>query len=222
MDYICSDCRTHFEGLKRRLDTLGVSYEINPTIVRGLDYYTKTVFEFVTDQIGAQGTVCGGGRYDGLVEQIGGPRLPGIGFAMGLERLLKVMEACGAQFPEPQPCMIYIGSMGEDASVKAGQLVNALREEGFWAESDAMGRSVKAQMKYADKLGCKFSCILGDNELAAGKANVKDMRTGESCEVQLDKLAEFLYDKGVSAVLESGDFTGTLEGLLGSMEPAKE
>ncbi|WP_312643963.1 histidine--tRNA ligase [Hydrogenoanaerobacterium sp.] len=203
LDYICEDCKTHFEGLKKRLDALNIPYVVNPTIVRGLDYYTKTVFEFVTNSIGAQGTVCGGGRYDGMIEQLGGPKLAGIGFAMGLERLIKVMEVSGAEFPQRVPCTIYIGSIGEDASVKAFALVNALREEGFYAECDTVGRSVKAQMKYADKLGCQFSCILGDNELAAGKATVKNMQTGETKEVEFDDLVDFIYDEQV-AVLTSG------------------
>ncbi|MBC8547622.1 histidine--tRNA ligase [Clostridiaceae bacterium NSJ-31] len=203
LDYICEGCSAHFEGVKARLDALGMPYVVNPTIVRGLDYYTKTVFEFVTDQIGAQGTVCGGGRYDGLLAEIGGPKLPGIGFAMGIERLLKVMDACGAEFPEQPACAIYIGSIGEAASVKAFALVNELREEGFWAECDTMGRGVKAQMKYADKLGCRLSCILGDNELESGRANVKNMRTGETHEVAFDDLIDFVYDAQVAVLTES-------------------
>lgn len=200
LDYICDDCKSHFEGLKKRLDSLKIPYIINPNIVRGLDYYTKTVFEFVTNSIGAQGTVCGGGRYDGMIEQLGGPKLAGIGFAMGLERLIKVMEASGAEFPQRTPCTIYIGSIGESASVKAFALVNELRKEGFYAECDTVGRSVKAQMKYADKLGCQFSCILGDNELAAGKALVKNMSTGETKEVAFDDLVDFIYDEQVSVI----------------------
>lgn len=200
LDYICDDCKSHFEGLKNRLDSLKIPYIINPNIVRGLDYYTKTVFEFVTNSIGAQGTVCGGGRYDGMIEQLGGPKLAGIGFAMGLERLIKVMEASGAEFPQRTPCTIYIGSIGEEASVKAFALVNELRKEGFYAECDTVGRSVKAQMKYADKLGCQFSCILGDNELAAGKALVKNMSTGETKEVAFDDLVDFIYDEQVSVI----------------------
>lgn len=203
LDYICGDCRKHFEAVQTRLDSLGIAYEVNPSIVRGLDYYTRTVFEFVTDQIGAQGTVCGGGRYDGLVEQVGGPKLPGIGFAMGLERLLKVMEAYEIKLPVPRPCVIYLGSMGEEASLKAGQLANQLREEGFWAECDTMGRSVKAQMKYADKLGCQFSCILGENELQTGRVLVKNMKTGESKEVPFAGMVDFICDSLV-AVITSG------------------
>lgn len=202
LDYICESCNTHFDGVKLRLNALDIDYIVNPTIVRGLDYYTKTVFEFVSESIGAQGTVCGGGRYDGLVEQIGGPKLAGIGFAMGLERLLKVLESCGAQFPPQNGCIMYLGSIGDAASVKAFELTNRLRQEGFYAECDTVGRSVKAQMKYADKLGCRFSCILGDNELAASKGTVKNMLTGETSEVAFDDLINFIYDKQIMVLKE--------------------
>lgn len=207
LDYICEDCSTHFDGVKKRLDVLGLAYVVNPTIVRGLDYYTKTVFEFVSENIGAQGTVCGGGRYDGMIEQLGGPKLAGIGFAMGLERLLKVMEAAGAQYPQQTACTIYVGSIGEEASIKAFELVNSLREEGFYAECDAVGRSVKAQMKYADKLGCRFSCILGDNELAVGKATVKNMINGETREVAFEDLTDFIYDGQIAMLTQGIDQT---------------
>lgn len=202
LDYICEDCRTHFEGVKARLDALEIEYIINPTIVRGLDYYTRTVFEFISESIGAQGTVCGGGRYDGLVEELGGQSLSGVGFAMGIERLLKVMEAAECEFPKDTECTIYVGSIGETAAIKALTLVHSLRREGFYAECDVSGRSVKAQMKYADKLGCRFSCILGDNELAAGRATVKDMKKGSSAEVAFDELINYIYDKQVEVLTD--------------------
>ncbi|MEY8358951.1 histidine--tRNA ligase [Anaerotruncus colihominis] len=206
LDYICDGCRAHFEGLKTRLDALGIAYTVNPTIVRGLDYYTRTVFEFVATGIGAQGTVCGGGRYDGLIEMLGGTPTPSIGFAMGLERLLLVMDQQGCAFLEPQQCTMYIGSMGEAASVRAIQLADGLRREGFWAECDTVGRSVKAQMKYADKLGAKFSCILGDNELAAGKATVKRMDSGVQTELKLDAdvFTRYVYHNTFEEIAESG------------------
>lgn len=196
LDYICDDCREHFEELKKRLDALEIDYKVNPHIVRGLDYYTRTVFEFVSENIGAQGTVCGGGRYDGLIEELGGPATPSIGFAMGIERLLLLMKNLDVPFPEEDKCHIYIGSMGDEASVKAMQIVNDLRSEGFIAESDVYGRSVKAQMKYADKLNAKFSGIIGDSELSNGKFTVKNMKTGESAEVALtgDAVTEYLYN----------------------------
>lgn len=196
LDYICDDCRTHFEGLKKHLDAMDIAYKVNPTIVRGLDYYTRTVFEFIATGIGAQGTVCGGGRYDGLIQLLGGQPTPSIGFAMGLERLLLVMEQCGCKFPPEPSCAVYIGSMGEHAALKATELCTSLRKAGFHAESDIMNRSVKAQMKYANKLNAVYSCILGDNELEAGKVKVKRMDNGETTEVLLDAEAflRFIHD----------------------------
>lgn len=189
LDYICEDCRAHFEGLKGQLDAMGIPYQVNPGIVRGLDYYTRTVFEFVATGIGAQGTVCGGGRYDGLIQLLGGQPTPSIGFAMGLERLLLVMEQQGLEIPKEASCDLYMGSMGEKAQLKAAQLCSQLREAGFYAESDTMGRGVKAQMKYADKLGARYSCIIGDNELEQGIVRVKQMETGDTKEVALDSPA---------------------------------
>ncbi len=201
LDYLCTDCNDHFESLKARLDALGIGYTVNERIVRGLDYYTRTVFEFISNNIGAQGTVCGGGRYDGLVEELGGPKTPALGFAIGLERLLLVMENSGCPFPEPAGCDIYIGSMGEKASIKASQLTAMLRREGFKAQSDVVGRSVKAQMKYADKIAAAYSCIIGDNELENGVVQVKRMSDGEMFTVSLDEtdgdipdMLTFVYD----------------------------
>ena len=179
INHLCSECADHFGGLKSRLDIMGIKYEVDPYIVRGLDYYTKTVFEFVTNQIGAQGTVCGGGRYDLLCEHLGGPPTPGLGYAIGLERLIMLMEACEAEFKPDKPCYIYIGSMGEKENLKALELVSALRKRGIYAECDSMSRSVKAQMKYADKIGARFSCILGEAELGSGEIAVRNMQTGE-------------------------------------------
>ncbi|MEG2851700.1 MAG: ATP phosphoribosyltransferase regulatory subunit, partial [Hydrogenoanaerobacterium sp.] len=205
LDYICDDCREHFEGVKKRLDALNIPYIVNASIVRGLDYYTKTVFEFVSENIGAQGTVCGGGRYDGLVEQLGGQVLAGVGFAMGIERLLSVMDKSGCEYPQQNSCAIYIGSIGEEASVKAFALTNALRQEGLYAQCDVSGRSVKAQMKYADKLGSRFSCILGDNELAEGKTTVKNMSSGKADKVSFNELAEYIYDNYAAVVAEENE-----------------
>ncbi len=205
LDYLCDDCRAHFEELQRRLDALGIVYSVNPRIVRGLDYYTRTVFEFVSDSIGAQGTVCGGGRYDGLIEELGGPPTPSIGFAMGLERLLMLMEKTGCEFPEEQPCDIYIGSVGEKASIAASVIAAELRGEGFAAECDVFGRSVKAQMKYADKLGAKLSGIIGDSELEKGSFVIKNMREGVSSEVSLesDAIIEYLYANLMDGVYDA-------------------
>ena len=186
-DYLCEECENHFSEVKRYLDSAGVEYTINPKIVRGLDYYTKTVFEFVTDCIGAQGTVCGGGRYDGLIEELGGKHMPSLGFAMGLERLLMVMDAQGVEIPEDDKCALYIATMGDDAKVKAFELLKRVRECGLIAETDVVGRGLRAQMKYADKIGAKYSLVLGDNELAENKAKVKNMESGEQTEFALDE-----------------------------------
>ena len=185
-DYLCEECENHFSEVKRYLDSAGVEYTVNPKIVRGLDYYTKTVFEFVTDCIGAQGTVCGGGRYDGLIEELGGKHMPSLGFAMGLERLLMVMDAQGINIPDDDKCALYIATMGDDAKVKAFELLRRVRECGLIAETDVVGRGLRAQMKYADKIGAKYSLVLGDNELNENKAKVKDMETGEQTELALD------------------------------------
>lgn len=203
LDYLCDDCRAHFEELKERLCDLGIEFTVNPTIVRGLDYYTRTVFEFVSTAIGAQGTVCGGGRYDGLIELLGGAKTPSIGFGMGIERLLLLMEKTGVPFPEEKACDIYVGSVGKDASLRAADIVNALRAEGFVAESDLCGRSVKAQMKYADKIGAKHSCIIGDSELESGTVTVKNMQNGTSESVDLDEIIEYLYETDFDGLYET-------------------
>ena len=186
-DYLCEECENHFSEVKRYLDSAGVEYTVNPKIVRGLDYYTKTVFEFVTDCIGAQGTVCGGGRYDGLIEELGGKHMPSLGFAMGLERLLMVMDAQGITIPDDDKCALYIATMGDDAKVKAFELLRRVRECGLIAETDVVGRGLRAQMKYADKIGAKYSLVLGDNELSDNKAKVKNMETGGQTELALDE-----------------------------------
>lgn len=187
LDYLCEDCREHFEKLQQYLTAMDIKFEINPKIVRGLDYYTKTVFEFVTTDIGAQGTVCGGGRYDGLIETLSGKPCPALGFAMGLERLILTMEKQGLDFAAEDTCDIYIASMGEAASVKAMQMCAELRADGVSAECDVVGRGLKAQMKYADKLGAKFSVVLGDSELENRTAELKNMQTGEKVTLPIDE-----------------------------------
>ncbi len=186
-DYLCDECREHFDSVQKFLDAAGVSYTVNPTIVRGLDYYTKTVFEFVTDCIGAQGTVCGGGRYDGLIEELGGNHLPSLGFAMGIERLLMVMEKQGIEIPNFDECSLYIATMGEKAQEKAFGLLKELRECGETAETDVVGRGLRAQMKYADKIGAKYTLVIGDNELDEGYAEAKNMETGNKVKLPLDE-----------------------------------
>jgi len=185
-DYLCDECKEHFASVQEYLDAAGVEYTVNPTIVRGLDYYTKTVFEFVTDFIGAQGTVCGGGRYDGLIEELGGKHLPSLGFAMGIERLLMLMDKQGIEIPKPSTCDLYVAVMGEKASLKSFEIIKAVRSCGLIAETDVVGRGLRAQMKYADKIGAKFSMVLGDNEIEQGKAVIKNMSSGEQTEIVLD------------------------------------
>ena len=185
-DYLCDECKEHFASVQKYLDAAGVEYTVNPTIVRGLDYYTKTVFEFVTDFIGAQGTVCGGGRYDGLIEELGGKHLPSLGFAMGIERLLMLMDKQGIEIPKPSTCDLYVAVMGESASLKSFEIIKAVRSCGLIAETDIVGRGLRAQMKYADKIGAKFSMVLGDNEIEHGKAVIKNMSSGEQTEIVLD------------------------------------
>ena len=185
-DYLCDECKEHFASVQKYLDATGVEYTVNPTIVRGLDYYTKTVFEFVTDFIGAQGTVCGGGRYDGLIEELGGKHLPSLGFAMGIERLLMLMDKQGIEIPKPSTCDLYVAVMGESASLKSFEIIKAVRSCGLIAETDVVGRGLRAQMKYADKIGAKFSMVLGDNEIEQGKAVIKNMSSGEQTEFVLD------------------------------------
>lgn len=186
-DYLCDECREHFEQVQKYLDVAGVEYTVNPTIVRGLDYYTKTVFEFVTDFIGAQGTVCGGGRYDGLIEELGGKHLPSLGFAMGMERLLMLMDKQGIEIPEPSSCDLYVATMGDKAKEKAFSLIKSVRDCGLIAETDVVGRGLRPQMKYADKIGAKFSLVLGDNEIEQNSAEVKNMTTGEKTTLALDE-----------------------------------
>ncbi|MBQ3603358.1 MAG: histidine--tRNA ligase [Clostridia bacterium] len=186
LDYICEDCAAHFETVKSHLDAMNIPYVVNPTIVRGLDYYTRTVFEFVSTQIGAQGTVCGGGRYDGLAEQLGGNSTPSLGFALGIERLMLLMQAQNTALPEEQRPDLYIASMGDAANVVAAKLAASLREEGISVQYDVAGRSVKAQMKYANKLNVRNTVVIGDSEIESGKVTVKDMDGGESVEMELD------------------------------------
>ena len=187
LDYICDDCRAHFEGVKKHLEALDIDYTVNPTIVRGLDYYTRTVFEFVSRDIGAQGTVCGGGRYDGLVPSMGGPEMPSLGFGLGLERLLLTLENQKGAFTQIQDsaCDLYIAGLGEQAQLAAFRLVRDVRDGSLAAECDLAGRDLKAQMKYANKLGAKFTMVLGDDELSNNRAKVKNMETGELTDVSL-------------------------------------
>lgn len=192
VDYLCEECDNHFADLKAYLDAQGIKYTVDTRIVRGLDYYTKTVFEFICKNIGAQSTVCGGGRYDGLMEQLGGPSLPGIGFGMGLTRIILAMQESGvADIPENKP-VLYIAPMGSAARAKAMGIVASLREKGYYAECDISARSLKAQMKYADKLGARYTLIIGDSELESGKAQLKDMENSTQQEIEIDNICDII------------------------------
>jgi histidyl-tRNA synthetase len=191
LDHLCEDCHDHFEDTKKYLKAAGFDYTIDPMIVRGLDYYTKTVFEIISGSIGAQGTVCGGGRYDGLVEECGGPQVPGVGFGLGLERLVMVLENQGTQIPRPNTCDVFFTTIGDGTKEKAFELVKQLREDGISSDMDHVGRSLKAQFKYADKLGARYVGTIGDEELAAGEVKLKEMATGKEEKVPFGQIGAF-------------------------------
>ncbi len=192
LDYLCEDCRKDFEDLQKDLDALGIEYVVDPGIVRGLDYYTKTAFEFVTDRLGAQGTVCGGGRYDNLVSLLGGPDTPAVGFGLGIERLLLLMEEEGIKIPENGNCDLFIAAMGDNAKFKALALSKELRFKGFNVIIDVCERGLKAQLKYADRLGARYCAVLGDNELEKGVVALRDMKNSTQEDVEFDRLDNIL------------------------------
>lgn len=192
LDYLCPDCSRHLEGVRSLLTEQGVEYTVNPRIVRGLDYYTRTVFEFVSEQIGAQGTVCGGGRYDGLISQLGGTYTPAIGFAAGIERLMLLMENTGVPFPEQQKVRIYIAGMDEATRAAAFKTACGLRERGVKAEIDHLNRSLKAQLKYADKLGAEYVAVIGENELLSGEVKLKNMKDGTQTPVKISEIYTYI------------------------------
>ena len=192
LDYLCEDCAKAFEDLKANLDAFGIEYTVNPKIVRGLDYYTKTAFEFVTTKIGAQGTVCGGGRYDGLVEEVGGPSTPGVGWGMGKERMLMTMEACGAEIPREPGTDVFIAYVGEEPKKAALKLMKEMRDAGIAVQMDVMGRSMKNQFKHANRIEAKKTIVIGDSELENGRVTIKDMESGEQTEAAMDSIVEAL------------------------------
>lgn len=194
LDYLCDECKEHFDAVKKYLEAENIEYTINPKIVRGLDYYTKTVFEFVSNSIGAQGTVAGGGRYDGLIEELGGQKTPSLGFGMGLERLMLLMEAQGCEFPESEKPDLFIVALGDKAVLKAVEIAKDMRAEGFSCQYDLNGRGLRAQMKYADKLKAKYTIVLGDNEIDEGTAKLKDMKSGEETEIALATFVSGYYN----------------------------
>jgi histidyl-tRNA synthetase len=192
LDYICEDCAAAFADLQKNLDALGIPYSVDPGIVRGLDYYTKTAFEFVSDAVGAQGTLCGGGRYDKLIEEIGGPDMPGVGFGLGIERLLLAIESAGVEIPAPEKAAAFIVSLGDGPKAAALALAAELRGRGIAVLLDDMGRGMKPQMKYADRSGARYTIIIGDDELAAGTVTLRNMETGEQERIPADSVADAL------------------------------
>lgn len=195
LDYICPECSEHFETLKKYLEASGIEYSVDPTIVRGLDYYTKTVFEFKTELPGTQGTVCGGGRYDGLIEELGGNSIPGIGFAMGVERIILAMENAGVMPEFNDAPDLFVATIGDKADVYSMGYINTLRKKGVNVIRDYLGRSLKAQMKYADKMGAVYTLVLGDTEIEENSAKLKNMQTGEEVLLCLDNVAEAVNNK---------------------------
>ena len=191
-DYLCDDCAQHYNELLATLDGMGIEYVSDPKIVRGLDYYSRTVFEYQFTGIGAQNALGGGGRYDGLIESVGGPSLSGIGFAMGINRLILAMEQTGASYPEQPKPTLYIAALGAPAMRRAAVLAQQLRKQGVRAESDIVGRSLKAQMKYAGKSGFRYTLMIGDSELETGRAFLRNMEQSEQTEIEIDRVADYL------------------------------
>ena len=190
IDYLCEDCSNAFEEVKANLTAMEIPFEVDPNIVRGLDYYTKTAFEFVTTKIGAQGTVCGGGRYDHLVEELGGPPIPGVGFGLGIERLLMLMDANEAYFPEEDRLDVFIAVMGDKAKAYGLKLCRDLRSKGLIAEMDTLARNIKGQFKYAGRLNAKYTLVIGDDEIAKGVVSLKDMDKSEQKEIKFEDIYE--------------------------------
>ena len=190
LDYLDDDCRKAFERLKELLDIYDIPYEVDPGIVRGLDYYTKTAFEFVSDKLGSQSTVCGGGRYDHLVEELGGPATPGVGFGLGIERLLLILEASGIEIPGSKAPDVLVCGLGASAQKAALKLAAELRAGGTSVITDVMERSLKAQMKYADRLGARFVVVIGEDELSKGSAVLRSMADSSQEDVKLEDLKE--------------------------------
>ncbi len=196
-DNLCEECSVHFAGVKNGLDRMDINYTVNKGIVRGLDYYTKTVFEFISENVGTQGTICGGGRYDGLVESLGGKDVPGIGFSMGTERLLMEMDSRGIGFGDERRPEIYFVTIGDKAYAYARKLSRALRRAGIYTEMDLLGRSVKSQMKDANRKNAIYTAVIGEDEISQNKAFITIMDSGDKREVSLDSIYKRIIEKKV-------------------------
>lgn len=221
LDYICDDCREHFEALKKYLDALSIEYTVNPSIVRGLDYYTRTVFEFVSQDENTKGLVLGGGgRYDGLIEELGGTSLPACGLAIGLERLQMAMEESGVPFPAAPKCNLFIATAGEEATLLALKLSEDVRSEGYTVLTDTVGRSLKAQMKLSNKLGAQYTVVLGENELKEGKAQLKNMNSKETKDISIESFSDEFSSaiiKDAVDSLTSADFSAMTQTDINSL-----
>jgi len=189
LDFLCEECLSDFDELQKNLNTMDVLFEIDSRIVRGLDYYTKTAFEFVSGSLGAQDAVCGGGRYDHLLKNIGGEDIPGVGFGLGIERLLMILEAVDVRFPDTDTPDVIVVSVGEQAKQASLKILKELRNSGISSETDDCFRNIKGQLKYADKRGARYVLIIGDDELESGKAKIRDMRSGEQTECAFLQIA---------------------------------
>ena len=186
IDYICEECSEHFDKVKKYLEAVGIEYSIDPYIVRGIDYYTKTVFEIIAQNKNSNNTICGGGRYDGLVQELGGNATPACGFALGMERLLLTMEEQGIEIPNNSNVQLYIGNIGADNGIYAHKLAHQLRQNGIRVETDHLGKSVKAQLKYANKINAEYTIVLGDDEISSNQCKIKNMSDGSETTVQID------------------------------------
>lgn len=195
IDFLCDECKSDFEVLKENLDIMGITYIVDPDIVRGLDYYTKTAFEIISKEIGAQATVCGGGRYDNLVEEIGGPSTPAVGFGMGIERLLLTLENNGIEVEKEDVVDVFIAYLGEDSKKAAIKLLSDIRRSGFNGQMDLLNRNLKSQFKYADKLNAPLTIVIGEDELKDDCVMLKDMRSSEQEKVQINKIIEVIQNK---------------------------
>ena len=192
-DHLCENCKDHFSQSKQYLDEMGINYVVDKKIVRGLDYYKRTAFEIISNDLGAQSTVCGGGRYDGLVEQIGGPSgYSGIGFGLGAERLLLTLEANGVEIGNPNHTDIFVVTIGDKAKLKSFSILKDLRDNHISADKDHLDRSLKAQFKYSNKINAKYTIVIGDDELDKDEATLKNMETGDQKLIKISELVEEL------------------------------
>lgn len=208
IDHLCDECLGHFEEVKGFLERVGLAYKIEPKLVRGLDYYTRTTFEVQSRHLGAQNAIGGGGRYDGLSEELGGPRMPAIGFALGLERLQMAVEAESGTIPGDYELDVFVIAVDESVKKDAFDLTLRFRREGLAVESDFLGRSVKGQIKAANKLGAKFAAFVGPDELSAGVCRIRNMATGTQEDVKLEEASEYLSDRIFEEYEERGEADG--------------